>query len=267
MKLTRTHIVTIIILTLIIIGGGAFFFFPHAATAPVAVSTNTATTSDISTSDTSGVVHKNGYTIEQVPINILDEMPNPSRTIQFGASVPTEIRAVLSAHVTEIAAAIKKDPTNAGNWFDLAIQYHTADDFDGARAVWEGLVKLLPKDTVSLGNLGRLYEFDLHDFAKAESYFKQALAVAPKETTFYIELHELYAHSYKVGTGANIAIAKQGVAMFPNSTDFYVYAGDDYLAQGDTKNARSYYEQAMSIARTEGNTNLMTAIGQKLQSL
>jgi tetratricopeptide (TPR) repeat protein len=214
---------------------------------------------------------KSGYTIEQIPLttahDIAAAMPDPARPITFGASIPAQVRATLTARAATLAASLSKDPTDVGNWLDLAIAYHTANDFEGAKVIWEGLVKLIPKDTVALGNLGRLYEFDLHDFAKAESYFKQALALSKNETTYYIELHELYKNGYKTGTGADIAIAKQGLAAFPNSIDFLIMLGDDYVRMGDGAGARSYYLRASDLARARGDLELVQTIGQKLQSL
>ncbi len=264
MKFTRIHIAIMVLLAIVIIGGGAFFFFPRNAAAPATNETATSTDLDLSGLENGDVIHGNGYTIERVPVDVLSEMPNPSRPIKFGETIPTEVRTILSARAVELAAAIKKEPLQMWNWFDLAIQYHTANDFEGAKAIWEGLAKLVPQDATAFGNLGRLYEFDLKNFAKAESYFKQALAVSKDQTNYYIELHELYANSYKVGTGADIAIAKEGLKAFPEKTDFYLILGDDYLKVGDKNTARSYYEQALEIAKKGNNANLTITISQKL---
>ncbi len=245
---------------------GLFFVFVRHSTARPPGSLEDGQENQIVSSTSSAA---SGYAIEQVPIppDILSQMPDPGRPIHFSSSTPPEVQKILSANAAELAAAIKENPNDAGSWLDLAIKYHTANDFDGARAIWEGLVKLMPKDTTAIGNLGRLYEFDLHDFPKAESYFLKAVAVSPNQIASYVELHELYAHSYKVGTGADIAIDKKALAAFPGNLGFLVALGDDYLAAGDTVNAKATYTEALDDARTAGDTARMDAIGNKLIQL
>lgn len=254
---------------LLLIVGGAYFLAP-GQWAKIFGSTEI---SEVPTSENpeveGGVVTQgNGYTIEEIPIESLrDSMPKLDRPIVFSASVPTEVRASLSANRDKLAANLEKDPSSGADWLDLALQYHSANDYEGARLVWEFLIKALPNDTTAYDNLGKLYHFSLKDYAKSESYFKQSLALKSDSTVPYLELYQLYKYSYKTGTTAMLDILKQGAAKFKENPDFSVLLGTEYAARGDTANARTWFEKALNLARAKGDVGLIARIGDELAKL
>jgi tetratricopeptide (TPR) repeat protein len=211
-----------------------------------------------------------GYTIEQVPIagiDIASLAPSIEREVAYGPSIPAEARSAIDAKVAEIQEALRADIANVGAWFDLAVYYHTANDYDGAREVWEFLTKVVPEDPVAYENLGKLYHFSLKNYPQAEAHLKKALQLNPERTNPYIELAQLYQFSYKQETSALPDLLAQAMDRFPGNTDFVVMFGEYYERKGDTANARAYYTQALDLARDQGNLALVAAMGAKIEKL
>lgn len=250
----------IIAIGAILVGAGAWYYYRT----PGAI---TIDTSQLGTQMSSTTLRGPGYTIEQVAIeDFKTSLPNLDREIKFTASVPEEYRATVRKHVADDVAILKKDPVNAGAWLDLALWYHTANDYEGARDVWEFMVKAAPKDTTSYDNLGKLYHFDLKDFAKSEEYFKKSISINPQSTTPYTELFQLYTLSLKNETKA-VAIIREAEKQFPAEPGFPYTLGAYYRDIGNSKAARAEFERALALARATGNMGLVGSIGEDLTKL
>ncbi len=208
-----------------------------------------------------------GYTIEAVGEDITKIMPNVDRGVTFSASVPSEVRTLINSKVAEIVARLKADPLRSADWFNLGILYHSANDFQGEKEVWEFLIKVAPTDSTSYENLGKLHHFSIPDFPKAELNFKKAITLNPESINSYLELFQLYKYSYKVETSASIDILKEAATKFPKNPDPYHLIGLEYRDRNDTANARVYLTKAIDIARAIGNLDLVQAIGDELAKL
>ncbi len=209
-----------------------------------------------------------GYTIEQIPATALkDIQPTLDRGIVFGSSVPAEARTIIQQKIAGFVANLKKDPTDASSWFDLAIWYHTADDFEGARQIWEFLIKAAPEDTTAYDNLGRMYYFDLKDFPKAESYFKQSISVRSDIITPYIELFGLYKDSYKQNTTAAVDILITASKKFPTNPDPFLLLGGYYRDHNEIAKARDAFTKGIEILKTAGDSARVKAVQAELDSL
>ncbi len=214
------------------------------------------------------VIQGNGYTIEEIPVGELESiMPNLDRAIVFSGDLPEEAKKILRGNRDTLSADLKADATQGAKWLDLAITYHSANDYEGARLIWEFLTKVMPEGTVSYDNLGKLYHFTLRDFPKAESYFKQSIQINPASEIPYLELHQLYKYSYKTTTFAGVDILKQAAKQFPENPDFLILTGLEYRDRGDTANARIWLEKALTLARTKNNVELMGRIGDEIDKL
>ncbi len=195
-----------------------------------------------------------GYSIEEVPLDgIRDLMPNLSRTIAFNANVPAEARTIITNKAVALSAKLNSDPTQIANWLDLAVQYHQAGDYQGAREIWEFLVKVAPNELTPYDNLGRLYRLDLKNYPKAEEYFRKSIAVKASVVA-YMELYELYKYSYKTGTNTVIDLLKEASAKFPQNPDFSALLGLEYRDRGDKENARLWLQKGVDIARAIGQS-------------
>ena len=204
-----------------------------------------------------------GYTIQEVAI---DEMPDYRRPVQYGDGVPAEARAIIETRVALAIAALDKDKTNPTAWYELGVLYKTANDLAGAEVIWEFLTRAAPNDATAFDNLGKMYHFDLRDFAKAEEYLKKSLAINPDATTPYFELFDLYTLTLKNHTAA-VDIMEKAAVHFPENSDFPYALGVYQRSRGNTVAARAYLEQAADLARAAGNLSLVSAINAELAAL
>lgn len=208
------------------------------------------------------------YTIELVDdVGIRDIMPNLDRGIIFSASVPEAARVSMQKNYDAAVARLKEDPMRADDWFNLGIYYHAANDFKGAEEVWLFLVKVVPNSAVPLDNLGKMYKFELKDFPKAESYFKQSIALNPDSTTPYFELFELYRYLYKTNTTAAVDIITEAGKKFTDNPDPHMILGSYYRDIQNYSGARAEFTKALDIARNLKNVQLIDAIGQEIANL
>ena len=248
---------------LILLAALGFLYFQSTRKAPVVVKGDTVSPSITTTASSSG------YTIEQVPVSESPAAPSLDHKITFGANVPTDVRVTITSGAATVALRLKKDPTNGADWFSLAIWYHTAEDFAAARDVWLFLAKAVtpPGNAVALDNLGKLFHYDLKDYPKAESYFKQAIAADPESMNAYDDLYQLYFYSYKQGTSAAADILNKEAAQFPKSYAPYLALGTYYAGKGQTADARTVLNKAMDRARAAEDVAGMKAIGDELAKL
>ncbi|MEK9176824.1 MAG: hypothetical protein AAB923_00855 [Patescibacteria group bacterium] len=225
-----------------------------------------ATGNEVSTTTPSTTITGGGYTIEAVPLeDFRDFMPSLTRKVQFGASIPTEVRPQIGKRVADVLAKLTADPTQVADWLELGLLYHTANDYQGAKEVWEFLIKVVPNDTVSYDNLGKLYHFNLKDYPKAEEYFLKSIAIASTSTLPYYELHTLYRYSYKKDTAAAADILKKLANIMPADPNPWFQLGLYYRDIGKATDAKAALTTAMDKARAAGMIELMTQIGAELQ--
>jgi tetratricopeptide (TPR) repeat protein len=164
-------------------------------------------------------------------------------------------------------AAVESDPVSTGQWLDKANAYAASGDYAQAIAIWESLIIATPDDPVPYGNLGRLYYLSLHDYPKAESYFKEELARAPKERIGYLDLYELYTYAYRQDTSAASDILREALVAFPKDQDFLVLLAETYARQGDIARARATYQEALDSIRASGDLERLKAIGEAFAKL
>lgn len=210
------------------------------------------------------------YTIETEPtVSIKDIEPSLTRGIHFENTEASAVRAILQKQYDELIQRLTQDPNRADDWFSLGVTYHSANDYDGARGVWEFLLKVIsaPQSAVVYDNLGKLYKFNLKDFPKSESYFKASIQADPNSLTPYLELHELYRYLYKTETTAAADILVSAAAKFPTSLDPLVLLAEYYRDRGDTAKARDAYMQALDRARANEDTGHVQSIEEELANL
>lgn len=258
----QTKYIAVLFAVVFVLGAGlAFYATMSERTSP----TNTTNTTDVSQGNS---IRGPGYTITKLPIPELKEvMPDLSRKVAFSDSIPLELRSQIEAKVQALAASLTEDPTRSEDWFNLAILYHIANDYDGAKEIWEFLIKVAPTDTTAYDNLGKLYHFSLKDYPKAEQYFTQSISVNPNLLTPYRELFDLYRYSYKTSTSAAIDILNKAMKKFPEDVGLYVLLGEYHRDRGNVAAAREAYTKAVDLARAANDIVLVHAIGEELARL
>ena len=74
-------------------------------------------------------------------------------------------------------------------------------------------------DEVSARDLADLYTNFITNYPLAETYYKKAVSADPHQIDNYRNLYTLYHYSYKVGTGADLAIVEEGLKNNPGNPD------------------------------------------------
>ncbi|MES2134635.1 MAG: hypothetical protein V4449_00105 [Patescibacteria group bacterium] len=269
MKSNLTLFILGTVLTLAVLGGIAYFAM---RTSP-SESLNSSLTAplDSTTSTTpSTAVKKPGYTIEIEPsVSLKDIAPSLDRGIHFNASIPVDVQTILNRQYAEVTGRLKTDLSRADDWLDMGVIYHSANDFEGARDIWLFLVQVIsaPESAVVYDNLGKLYKFDIKDFAKSEEYFKKSIQIDSTSITPYIELFELYREPYKANTSAAADILITASKKFPTNPDPFVLLGLYYRDQQDVAKARSYLEKGRDLAKAAGDTNRVKTIQDEIDHL
>lgn len=195
------------------------------------------------------------------------ELPPLDYEVQFSQNTDEAVRAAIRVKVAELQEKLAETPYDGNLWMELALRYHTANDYQAALQVWEFIVSVTPNNVTALGNLGRLHHFDLKNFETAEGYFKKAIEANPARPEAYYELFDLYRYSYKKDTTAAVDIMKQAGEQFPE--DYGIPAGiaTYYREKGQRALARTYFEQALVLARNQGNLSAVQSITNELANL
>ena len=257
----KTALPFFIIIILAILAAVAYWYFIVSDKGSSEDGTAQNTTQSDASSDSQN------YTIAQDTFDIASIAPDVNHPIQFGDSVPQEIRATLEAQAAPIRTRLAADVTRADDWFNLAIIYHNANDYEGAAEIWKFLAQVIPTDTTSRDNLGKVYHFSLPDYPKSESYFNQSLAIDPTDLNAYLGLFELYEYSYKTDTTAAADILNKAITQFPDRLDLVLTLGVYYEDQGNYVKAREVLEVGLDKARDAANVDMVTAFGKELERL
>ena len=207
----------------LVAAAGAFFFFDfrHRTSS---LQGETASTTDLGSVqvETSG---GGSATITPIPVAAgsgASTVPEPSldRPITFtGSPLPPDAQTIVKAQMETIIASLKKDPTQLNMWLQLGIDRKQAGDYEGARQAWAYVSAVAPADEISVADLADLFANFIKDYPQAEAYYLKAIAAAPQVIDNYRNLYTLYHYSYKVGTGADVAILKTGLKNNPGNPD------------------------------------------------
>ncbi|XKT74551.1 MAG: tetratricopeptide repeat protein [Patescibacteria group bacterium UBA2163] len=250
---------------IIIVGVGGFFVYSQFFADEEVKKTeehNTNVVLDVEENSTSTP----GYSIEVLSKDE-DILPSLSRSVQFSANIPEDVREIIKTKVVTAQENLREDPNSGADWLELGLLYHAANDYEGSREVWEFLTKVLPNDTVAFDNLGKLYHYDLKDYPKSEEYFRKSMSIDPNSLTPYLELHNLYRYSYKTETTAAVDILEDAMAAFPENVRLYFSLGAYYSATGNTEKARTTFTEGLNKARDEGDVALIKEFGVELERL
>lgn len=182
-------------------------------------------------------------------------MPDLGHEVVINANLPEEAQVALHTNIKNFTEALNENPEDVEAWLDLALQYNIAQDFDAARAVWEYLSDTAPQQTTSLHNLGNLYTYNLPDYPRAETYYREAISRNPTNLIHYFALHELYRYYYKVDTTAAVDVLNEVLQVDPDAPDVYLALAAYYR---DEKHDTDLYVEMMLKARDvlerKGNT-------------
>lgn len=200
------------------------------------------------------VINEDNLVFEEVPIDDVSvPAPNVNRSLTFLDSMSDEVRALYREKFIELTGTIKETGGTVSEWLSLGILFKQIGDYEGARLAWEYVSAIRPDNNISFLNLGNLYHYYLKDYPKAEKSFKKGIENDPSYVSAHLGLHELYKYSYKQNTAAAIEALRDGLVATNNNINLLVPLALYYAENGDTDNARTYYEQALLKAQENGD--------------
>ena len=195
--------------------------------------------------------------------------PSLDRPVNFPADFSPDAQRLFVDTMAKTKATLEEEPRNVSAWLDLAIQYRMVGDHEGALEIWEYISALYPQEGISLHNIAEYYFHTTKDYAAAESYYLRSISVAPSLSQNYFDLADMYQYVYKQGTSAAVDILKKGIRNVeqPSNVDLVVRLAQYYAATGDSKSARTYYDEALRAARVLNNRSLVAQINQAIANL
>jgi len=153
------------------------------------------------------------------PPNTSVPIPDLNRPIDFsGATMSLNIQKKARESVLSLESALKGNSDDFGSWIDLGLERSSYGDYEGARQAWEYASAIRPKNSVSFGNLGFLYGYQLHDSVKAEKNYLQAIGNDAALSYLYLQTSEFYRDVLK-DTAKAKGILQQGLIRLPNSPE------------------------------------------------
>jgi len=252
-------IATSVVVVLIVIAGWQYL---RGAIGPSGVPTNATST----VTGSVGVTGAGGqYTVNETPVANAGSIKAPDfhAPLVIGASVglSQDVETRLQKQYAEIEAALEKEPASFNAWISLGQLRAIAGDYAGAEADWQYMSALYPKNSISFGNLGSLYMDDIKNYPLSEREYTQAIANNPQDTNSYRALFSLYTdYGYRKESSAAPDILLQGTKNNPKAIDFYVLLARYYAGKGDTADARTQYDAAVSQAKAQNNAILASEI-------
>lgn len=157
------------------------------------------------------------YTITQIPVEEKKVvMPDLKRPIVFSpsANLNDDAKKIITDKILSLQTSLKNDPKNIMNWVQLGNIYKITGDYVGAIMYWK-YASDVSNDFISLGNLGGLYAYYLHDNGLAEIYYKKAISRSPTSSYLYVQLSAVYKDVFKDGSKAS-SIIEEGLKAIPN---------------------------------------------------
>lgn len=140
-------------------------------------------------------------------------MPNLDRPIVIKGTASAEQKQKTEEAIRKIIESLRKDSKSYNNWQMLGLYRKEIEDYEGASEVWEYMITVWSKDSVTFGNLGVLYGSYLKDPQKSEKYFLQAISLDPTSFNLYEQLYEMYRYLLKDKAKAIEILQKAKIAI------------------------------------------------------
>ncbi|MEK7558431.1 MAG: hypothetical protein AAB507_01230 [Patescibacteria group bacterium] len=242
----------IFVLVFILIAVGAIFVLPKKAETPTTIK-------EVKTEDAT-IKGTGDFTIEQIPIENIPKAPSLDRPVYFNANLSEEVKKILTDRISADIAMLKKNIGDIETWILLGADYKAAGDYGGARLAWEYANAIRPANYVSFSNLGDLCHFYLKDYPCAEKNLLISIKNEPAYIAGYRALYDLYALSYKEKFSEAPKILLKGLAVNPKSVDLMILLAQYYRDTGDKGNALLYYDKAIALLTTAGDTARLEAV-------
>lgn len=160
----------------------AFFIFTGArSSAPASTSdTTSASTTEESLDD---LIKSGRVKISVATTSGATQPTKPAPSLNYSLKISPDLSAdavvALKTQLTDMTAALKKDPQSFDAWMRMGVLAKIAGDYQRALEVWSYAAYLQPKSVQPYADMGDLYANYLNDIAKAEANYKIAIQNDP----------------------------------------------------------------------------------------
>ena len=211
----KKNLIWILLLALILIGVGFFFFQSPRTLKQEEVKQQLPPVSGTGAYDAKG----NPVPVTPLPIGkaSLPPAPDMSGPIVFPSGYHPEDKITVIEKIESLRKILADNPANVAAWVELGSYWKLIEDFKKAESAWKYAAEIDTVNPVPLGNLGFLYGYYIHDNAKAEEYYLEALQRGPDQIYLYFQIAEFYRDVLKNITKAK-QILDQGIAKNPSDT-------------------------------------------------
>lgn len=172
-----------------------------------------------------------------------------SSALEFGMEYPdeSETRAPLQiarALYTEMA---KNDPDNGQTQYQLGLSKFLLQDKKGSLPHLQKAAEALPDRANVAADYGQIL-ISNGKYAEARTFLTQAIARMPKVPAFHYLLAESYQYeSDPQSIQAAVQYAKEAVELAPKNTTYWDRLGAAYLKAQDVDHARQAFEQSLIL--------------------
>lgn len=122
----------------------------------------------------------------------IGEAPSLDRVVVIKDTYTASQRSSIDSSIKITKATLRSDPGNFDAWIDLGNQVSTAGDSLYAVAIFEYVSLNVPSWAIPESNLGMVYGYYLHDNAKAELHFREALRREPTVTYYWLQTYQFF---------------------------------------------------------------------------
>lgn len=214
MSISPTVRVFLITSAIVLIAAGALFYFFDFRNKGAAVSNTSSATTTTTLPDGSTITLPPGATVSEQDVT----PPNYKTPIAFSSDVDASAQTSLNVQFAAAVATLDKTPNNFNAWMSIGVLRKIGGDYSGAAEDWEYVAAALPNNYIAFYDLGDLYVNTLKEYPKAETDFKQAIALKPDYIDAYRSLYTLYHYVYKNDASAS-AILDEGLKNNPGNSD------------------------------------------------
>lgn len=186
------------------------------------------------------------------------EHTSPSTFIAPDLNRPVVARITLSSSVEEdarknialLTAALRKTPDEYTAWVALGMYRKTLGDYEGAKEVWEYVIKRWPTDYIAYNNLGNLFRDELRDYPHAEAMYLKTVVLRPDFIQTYSNLYEMYRYLYKEKEAHASEALLLGLKKNPADMNLMLTLARYYAETQQKASAATYYKMAIQRAET-----------------
>ncbi len=207
--------------------------------------------------------------IEQVPLSEGVPIPDLDRPVVFGGAneFSPEAKEIMLKKIAGLVANLKVNPGALDKWLELGVWRKGTGDYEGAKEAWQYVVKISPDTSVAYANLGNLHQYYIKDYPLAEGYMKKVLSLASENINNYRALYDLYTQSYREKLDEVPALLNGGLRKNPDNYDLLIMLASHYKNTGDKVNAVLYYNKAIAIADSAGQSSMKQSLSDEIKNL